>query len=193
MIADWLHHKADYVMIQEAHVNNNRAAFLRSQLANSDVEIFWTGDKVKPKSTGGVILIVRRSFLGQFEYQEELRNVNTKPGFKGGLESAMGHAIGLRLQSKLKGDLDIWAIYAPSDNSQHRRRLWNTVAGHMNKNSLNVMAGDFNFVESNGDRYYGVTQEFTGQADAAEARQFRQLIADPRGLVEIEQGMHTKV
>ena len=81
MIADWLHAKADFITIKEARVTINRAAYLRNQLANCDFEIFWTAPKqVKDaKSKAGVLLIVRKSFLGQFEYQKELRNVRTSP------------------------------------------------------------------------------------------------------------------
>ncbi len=68
------------------------------------------------------LLIHRKSFLGQFEYQEEVRNARTNRSHSSGLDSAQGHAIGLRLQSRLTGDLDIWAIYAPSDNAQNRRK-----------------------------------------------------------------------
>ena len=152
MIADWLHSKADFVTIQEAHVANNRAAYLRNQLRNCDVELFWTAptDNTDAKSKAGVLLIVRKSFLGQFEYLEEVRNARnarTNSSHSGGLDSAQGHAIGLRLQSRLKGDLDIWAIYAPSDNAPNRRKLWNTLASNMKKSALNVLVGDFNSVE----------------------------------------------
>ena len=158
-IADWLHSKADFVTIQEAHSTNNRAAYLRNQLYNCDVEFFWTAptDSREAKSKAGVLLIVRKSFLGQFEFQEELRNVRTNCSHSAGLaNSAQGHAIGLRLQNRLTGDLDIWAIYAPPDNAQRRRRLWITIASNVNKSALNAMAGDFNFVECNGDRFNGL-------------------------------------
>ena len=74
MIADWLHYKADFFTIQEAHITNNRAAYLRNQLPNCDVEIFWTAptDTREANSKAGVFLIVRKSFLGQFEFYGEL-------------------------------------------------------------------------------------------------------------------------
>ena len=196
MIADWLHTKADFFTIQEAHITNNRAAYLRNQLSNCDVEIFWTAptDTRETKSKAGVLLIVRKSFLGRIEFQGELRNVRTNCSHNGGLaNSAQGHAIGLRLQSRLKGDLDIWAIYAPSDNAQHRRRLWTTIASNMKKSALNVMAGDFSFVECNGGRFNGATHEFTGHGDSVEAMEFTRLIFKPVDKVEIEQRMHTHI
>ncbi len=55
------------------------------------------------------------------------------------------------------------------------------------------MAGDFNFVESHADRFRGDTHEFTGNADAAEAREFRRLVTDRFGMVEIEQSMHIRI
>jgi hypothetical protein len=105
----------------------------------------------------------------------------------------MGHAIGLRLQSRLKGDLDIWAIYAPSDNAHNRRKLWNTLASNMRKSALNVLVGDFNFVECNGDRFNGATHELKGQGDRPEAMELSRLVSAPARLVEIEQGMHTYI
>ena len=40
MIADWLHSKADFVTVQEAHVTNNVAAHLRGQLLGRDAAVF---------------------------------------------------------------------------------------------------------------------------------------------------------
>jgi hypothetical protein len=193
MIADWLHSKADFVTVQEAHVTNNRAAFLRQQLAGCDVEVFWSGDRNKPCSVGGILLIVRKSFLGRFEFQQELRNVTPGHSVTGGSDSVMGHAIGLRLQSRILGDLDIWAIYAPADTEVKRRKLWTTLLSNMKKDTLNVMAGDFNFVEHHGDRVRGDTHQFTGRGDSSEAKEFKRLITDRFDMVEIEQCMHTRV
>ena len=63
----------------------------------------------------------------------------------------------------------------------------------MKKSALNVVVGDFNFVECNGDRFNGATHEFTGQGDMPEAMEFSRLVSTPAGLVEIEQGMHTRI
>jgi hypothetical protein len=63
----------------------------------------------------------------------------------------------------------------------------------MHSSALNVMAGDFNFVESNGDRFRGNTHEFTGRHDRPEAKEFKRLITDKFDLAEIEQCMHTRV
>ena len=54
------------------------------------------------------------------------------------------------------------------------------------------MAGDFNSVECNGDRF-GDTHEFTGHGDRAEAIDVTRLIATPNDMVEIEQCMHTRI
>ena len=67
MNADRLHSKADFVTVQEARWTNYRAAHLRSQLHGCGAEVFWTRDKDKPMSAGGILLIVRKCFLGQFE------------------------------------------------------------------------------------------------------------------------------
>ena len=63
----------------------------------------------------------------------------------------------------------------------------------MKKSALNVLVGDFNFVECNGDLFNGATHEFTGQGDRPEAMEFSRLVSTPAGLVEIEQGMHTRI
>jgi hypothetical protein len=74
----------------------------------------------------------------------------------------MGHA---RL-----GYLDIWAIYAPADCYVKRKWLWNTLQCNMKKDTLNVMVGDFNFVEHHGDRFKGDTHQFTGSVTPGEPK-----------------------
>ena len=64
---------------------------------------------------------------------------------------------------------------------------------NMKKNTLNAMAGDFKFVECNGDRYRGETHELTGHGDRGEAIEFTRLIATPNDMVKIEQYMHTRI
>ena len=44
-----------------------------------------------------------------------------------------------------------------------------------------------------GDRFNGATHEFTGQGDRPEAMEFSRLVSAPAGLVETEQGMHTRI
>jgi hypothetical protein len=97
----------------------------------------------------------------------------------------MGHAIGLRLQSRIHGGLDIWAIYAPADTEVKRRKLWTTLLSIMKKDTLNVMAGDFNFVEHHGDRFRGDTHQFTGRGGSSEAKELKRLITDRFDMVEL--------
>ncbi len=73
------------------------------------------------------------------------------------------------------------------------QEMWNTLSSNMKESALNVLAGDFNFVECNGDRFNGATHEFTGRGDRADAMEFTRLISTPFGLVETEQCMHTRI
>ena len=78
--------EADFFTVQEARVTNSIELHIsRGQLQGCDAEVFWTGDKDKPMSTGGILLIVWKSLIGQLEYHKELRSVAPRENSIGGV------------------------------------------------------------------------------------------------------------
>ena len=144
--------------------------------------VLFSEDPDNPRARGGLIIILKAAFLAQFD---------------AGVckELVPGRALSVHLQGK-QGNLCIFGTYATSgadaESNKAREHTWTTIGNQLQPPDkvFSVLAGDFNFVENNSDRFDVANREFTGKRDKCEADLFRKLILT-KGMCEIHQPTHT--
>ena len=177
--------RRDFIVLSEAHVTKG------AKLAYTDLpgtSSFWSCGTA---ARAGVGVIVQKSFLAKFELRP--------PEW---LEPAPGRLATLRL-SGVSGNLDIIACYLPTGVARalhpdddracprtpsephvlpaalrsQREALCRRIPTLLRPTqALTILAGDFNFVMTDADRWSKATGEYTGGSDSAEAAHWRRIV-----------------
>ena len=169
-----------FTILSETHCLKGRAMALR--LPEGMLGLWNDGSS----SAGGVGIILSRQFLAQFRPVDETKDWIT---------IVPGHVAVLRLRGA-QGSLDIFCVYMPTGtagSASDREDCIRSIAEHMNPRDrvLTILSGDFNFVESEGDRASAATGQVSSQVDARETKAWLEAIADPHGVYEWAQPQYT--
>jgi len=170
----------DFTIVSEAHCLSGRADAMRLP---SHLTALWSNGTA---SVAGIGLILHRDFLKKF--------VTIDPG-RDWVEVIPGRVAILKLRGS-QGALDIVCAYLPTGDATcaaHRKNAIIDIGSHIRPRDevLTVMAGDFNFVEDERDRYCTLTGDWTGSKDSGEAEVFRDHIRTPHCMYEFEQNHFT--
>jgi len=170
----------DFTIVEEAHCISGRGDALRLP---SHLTALWSNGTA---SVAGIGIILNRDFLCKF---------NTIIPNRDWVEVIPGRVAILKLRGRL-GALDIICAYLPTGDSTfaaQRRSDIISMGSHIQPNTevLTVLAGDFNFVENERDRYCTSSGNWTGLKDIGEAQAFHDHIRLPHQMHEWEQGHFT--
>ena len=129
----------DFIILQETHSGLGKDCKLGWELGGR-VKVFNSAhpDKYKTLSTAGVMLIANNSFLDKFDYHYW---TEVEKGY-----------VGILNLGGVNGLMQVVAVYSHTTPAE-RRRLWEKVKGYIDKRAMVVMAGDFNFVMDEDDRF----------------------------------------
>lgn len=166
----------DFIGLQETHSTAGRAAAFSTEFMNKYTS-FWSH---LSKRQGGVGIIVKNTFLVNFS------------GTPIWLEIVPGRIAMLTLSGP-SGSLNLVVCYLDATSSSSRGASVDALAPSMQPGaeSLNIVFGDFNFVEHDEDRISKYSGEFTGANNKQEARHFDSVLLDKQSLVEWSQTEYT--
>jgi len=170
----------DFCILSETHCLKGRADALRLPPC---LTALWSDGTA---STAGIGIILHHNFLRNF------LPVDTGRDWE---EVIPGRVAILHLRGS-QGALDIACVYFPTGDSYaaHERRnaivkLGRRIADH--SRVLTCIAGDFNFVEHERDRWCLEQGAWTGGKDTLESEAFEESIRKPHSMHEWEQGHFT--
>jgi hypothetical protein len=113
------------------------------------------------------------------------------------VEIEKGYAACLRLRGP-SGALDIFCIYMPTGSgstiyTKYRKNIMLNISKCIcpKEEVLSIMAGDWNFVEHDSDRWCFETGQYTGNKDSGEAEFFKLHLSNPHGFHEWSQDHYT--
>ena len=165
---EFLMNSHDFICLQETHTNQGILAA-------------WSGIQgcrlFADHGQHGIGILVSMRFLELFDPDPPFEVV------------VPGHLSILRLRSP-HGALDIGVWYAQTGHARRDRddlRSRAVASLRSDRHVLTLIAGDFNHVARERDRYSSSTATWSDHADASEEEDFMRLIADPFGLHELEQ------
>ncbi|CAK0812459.1 unnamed protein product, partial [Prorocentrum cordatum] len=151
-------------------------------MASHDFGVF-----VEAHCTKGVGIVLRRSFLEKFATFQDGDFQELEPG----------RIARLHLRGPA-GNLDILAVYLTtgeglSNDRQARDRSHEIIKENMAtpRTTLSILAGDWNYVPYDQDRWCCSTRNWSGRRDAAEAAKAKEDVFHPNGLHELYQEDHT--
>ena len=172
----------DFVIVEETHNQEGRSDVFRLP---ERFRAFWSNGTA---STAGVGIILQRDFLAKFDPVDEDRDW---------VEIEKGYAACLRLRGP-SGALDIFCIYMPTGSgstiyTKYRKNIMLNISNCIcpKEEVLSIMAGDWNFVEHDSDRWCFETGQYTGNKDSGEAEFFKLHLSNPHGFHEWSQDHYT--
>jgi len=170
----------DFAIFSEAHSLQGRADALRLP---PNITAIWSNGSA---SVAGIGILLNHKFLTRFLPVDIERDWE---------ELIPGRVALLHLRGP-EGSLDIACVYLPTGDSNSSQDRQNAVARLGRRIAdkdkvLTIIAGDFNFVETERDRWCIEKGEWTGGKDAVERDFFEEHIRKPHKIHEWEQGHFT--
>ena len=167
----------DFVLLQETHSTDGSLLTWR---APEGYAYFHSHGST---SVAGVGILVDEQFLQRFEKPKSNRLEEIIPGRVGAL----------RLAGK-EGRIDLVVVYATTGDAQHERaELRDKLSRSLvpPTQALTVVAGDWNYVSAEEDRYSLDPVSWTGDRQSREEDHFQHVLGSPFSLIEFEQQEYT--
>ena len=168
----------DFTGFQETHSQPGRVEAFRLP---PNMCAFWSHGTT---TQAGIGLLVQRSFLDNFNPVVESDWEQIEPG----------RVAVLRLRGPC-GGIDLFVVYMASgeDAAVSRAASICKIATSIGSRTevLTILAGDFNFVPREKDRFSKSTCEWTGDKDTKDAEEFSRLVTLPFQMHELEQMQFT--
>ena len=130
-------------VISETHSTKRIADPYAQYLSGRGFQSFWNHENYQEgenRLSNGVCIIIRKSFLQKFHYQEQTNIWN-------------GHITRTRLITLAGHTLDIYGCYFPARTRTQRREAMQRLQAALNPQAHSLIMGDFNFVIKGGDRF----------------------------------------